>query len=128
MTLHWEFAFGPDRVEEIASELPYPVLAANIYCEDSGELFLPAATIVDRAGLRIGLIGLACPIVDKTMPPRFSQGLRFAIGVEELRDHVAQLRGHVDLLVVLSHVGFTQECLFAKTVPVIDVLVQCHTH
>src|SRR3546814_19623864 len=85
MTLHWEFAFGPDRVEEIASELPYPVLAANIYREDSGELFLPAATIVDRAGLRIGLIGLACPIVDKTMPPRFSQGLRFEIGVEELR-------------------------------------------
>src|SRR3546814_12806055 len=79
MTLHWEFAFGPDRVEEIASELPYPVLAANIYREDSGELFLPAATIVDRAGLRIGLIGLACPIVDKTMPPRFSQGLRFQI-------------------------------------------------
>src|SRR3546814_387328 len=128
MTLHWEFAFGPDRVEEIASELPYPVLAANIYREDSGELFLPAATIVDRAGLRIGLIGLACPIVDKTMPPRFSQGLRFEIGVEELRDHVAQMRGQVDLLVVLSHVGFPQDVQFAKDVPGIDVIVSGHTH
>jgi len=128
MTLHWEFAFGPDRVQALASELPYPVLAANIYREESGELFLPAATIVERAGLRIGLIGLACPIVDKTMPPHFSEGLRFEIGTRELHAHVAQMRPHVDLLVVLSHVGFPQDVQFAKDVPGIDVIVSGHTH
>src|SRR3546814_10567978 len=62
------------------------------------------------------------------MPPRFSQGLRFEIGVEELRDHVAQMRGQVDLLVVLSHVGFPQDVQFAKDVPGIDVIVSGHTH
>src|SRR3546814_867469 len=128
MTLHWEFAFGPDRVEELASTLPYPVLAANIYREDSGDMFLPAATIVERAGLQIGLIGLACPIVDKTMPPHFSEGLRFETGIRELHAHVAQIRPLVDLLVVLSHVGFPQDVQFAKDVPGIDVIVSGHTH
>lgn len=128
MTLHWEFAFGPARVEQLARELPYPILAANIYREASGDLFMPAATIVERAGLRIGLIGLACPIVDKTMPPQFSEGLRFEIGVKELGAHVMQMRPHVDLLIVLSHVGFPQDVQFAKDVPGIDVIVSGHTH
>ena len=128
MTLHWEFAFGPAWVDELARKLPYPILAANIYREASGDLFMPAATIIERAGLRIGLVGLACPIVDKTMPPPFSEGLRFEIGVKELRAHVMQMRPHVDLLVVLSHVGFPQDVQFAKDVAGIDVIVSGHTH
>src|SRR3546814_9309422 len=50
MTLHWEFAFGPERVAEIASDMPYPVLAANIYHEHSGELLVPAKTVLEREG------------------------------------------------------------------------------
>lgn len=128
MTLHWEFAFGPERVAEIASDLPYPVLAANIYREETGELFLPATTVLERARRKIGLIGLACPIVDKTMPPAFSKGLRFEIGNEELKRHVARMRPEVDVLVVLSHVGFPQDVQFAKDIGGIDVIVSGHTH
>ena len=128
MTLHWEFAFGPERVAEIASDLPYPVLAANIYHENSGELFVPATTVLEREGRKIGLIGLACPIVDKTMPPAFSKGLRFETGNEELKRHVAQMRPEVDVLVVLSHVGFPQDVQFAKDIDGIDVIVSGHTH
>ena len=29
MTLHWEFAYGPDGVRDIARALNYPVLAIN---------------------------------------------------------------------------------------------------
>src|SRR3546814_3537963 len=38
------------------------------------------------------------------------------------------MRGQVDLLVVLSHVGFPQDVQFAKDVPGIDVIVSGHTH
>ena len=128
MTLHWEFAFGPARVEEIIADLPYPVLAANIYREPSGDLFCPATAILERAGLKIGLIGLACPIVDKTMPPAFSEGLRFETGNHELAAHVARMRPEVDLIVALSHVGFPQDCQLARDVDGIDVIVSGHTH
>ena len=40
--------------------------------------------MVERGGLRVAVIGIACPIVDKTMPPAFSEGVRFTIGNEEL--------------------------------------------
>lgn len=128
MTLHWEFAYGPDRVEAIAGALDHPVLAANIYRQDSGELFLPPVHILERQGKRIGIIGLACPIVDKTMPPAFSKGLRFTIGVEEAARHLEQLRERVDLVMVLSHLGFPQDIQLARDVPGIDVIVSGHTH
>jgi 2',3'-cyclic-nucleotide 2'-phosphodiesterase (5'-nucleotidase family) len=128
MTLHWEFAFGPERVAEIVRDLPYPVLAANIYREPSGDLFLPATTVIERRGVTIGIIGLACPIVDKTMPPAFSKGLRFEVGNHELAAHAKRLRPQVDLLVVLSHLGFPQDVQLAKEVAGLDVIVSGHTH
>ena len=48
--------------------------------------------VFERGSLRIGVIGIACPIVDKTMPPSFSEGIRFTIGREELPGSIARLR------------------------------------
>lgn len=128
MTLHWEFAFGPSRVAEIAAELAHPVLAANIFREADGALFLPPSTIIERNGVRVAIIGLACPIVDKTMPPAFSEGLRFVTGNVELPDHIARLRQDADLILVLSHLGFPQDVQLAKDVGGIDIIVSGHTH
>ena len=128
MTLHWEFAFGPDRVLELAGELTHPVLAANIYREADGSLFLPPSITIERNGVRIAIIGLACPIVDKTMPPAFSKGLCFVTGNTELPAHIARLRQKADLIVVLSHLGFPQDVQLAKEVDGIDVIMSGHTH
>ena len=128
MTLHWEFAYGPERVAEISGELAHPMLAANIFCEDSSELFMPPSTIIERNGVRVGIVGLACPIVDKTMPPSFSKGLRFVTGNAELPGHIERLRQDADLIVVLSHLGFPQDVQLAKDVAGIDVIVSGHTH
>ncbi len=84
MTVHWEFACGPDGVRDLAASLDYPVLAINCYDETNVELVFPPCTVATRGGLRVAIIGIACPIVDKTMPPAFSAAVRFTIGNEEL--------------------------------------------
>ncbi|MEG3178931.1 hypothetical protein U1872_22145, partial [Sphingomonas sp. RB3P16] len=91
---------------------------------------IPATRIVERDGLKIGIVGLACPIVDKTMPPAFSTGLYFTIGVAETRRWIDQLRQNdgVDLIIVLSHLGFPQDMKLAGEVDGIDVLLSGHTH
>src|SRR5699024_5703045 len=66
MTGHWEFAYGPDQLNKLVSMLDYPMLAANIYDEKTDERVFPSHTVVERAGLRIGIIGIAEHIVDKT--------------------------------------------------------------
>ncbi len=106
------------------------MLAANCYDREDGQLSFPATRTVERGGLRVGVIGIAATIVDKTMPPHFSTGVRLTLGRDELPGHVARLRDQegVDLVVVLSHLGFSQDVKLAGEVDGIDVLLSGHTH
>lgn len=130
MTAHWEFAYGPEHFRQLAAQLNYPVLAINCYEAESDHLAFAPSRVVERAGLRIGIIGIASNIVDKSMPPSYSKGLRFSFGNTELPAHIERLRteDRVDLIVVLSHLGFAQDAKLAAEVSGIDVLVSGHTH
>jgi 2',3'-cyclic-nucleotide 2'-phosphodiesterase (5'-nucleotidase family) len=130
MTLHWEFAYGPAQVRRLVAGLTYPALASNVYDEASGQLVFAPSRVIERGGLRIGLVGIASNIVDKSMPPSYSEGVRFTLGNTELPGHVERLRrdDQVDLVVVLSHLGFAQDAKLAAEVAGIDALISGHTH
>lgn len=130
MTAHWEFAYGPAHLKALARQLRYPLLAINCYERDGGALVFPPSHVVERAGMRIGIVGIACHIVDKTMPPAYSEGVRFTVGNEELPGHIERLRRdeRAELIVVLSHLGFPQDLKLAAEVPGIDLLISGHTH
>jgi hypothetical protein len=123
MTQHWEFAYGAERVRKLAAGLTYPTLAINIHDEASGRLAFEPSCVVERAGLRVGTVGIASNIVDKSMPASYSQGLRFTLGNTELPGHIERLRSvdKVDLVVVLSHLGFAQDAQLAAELPGGDV-------
>ena len=65
-----------------------------IYDEHAGlqDRFLTTGRVTPQLARRLGVIGLACPIIDKTMPPAFSEGVRFEMGVAEAREQLHQLR------------------------------------
>ena len=130
MTAHWEFAYGPDHFKSIVDRLDYPMLAINCYDKDTDKLVFPPFHIVDRGGLSVGVIGIADTIVDKTMPKHFSKGIYFTLGNEELPHHIRRLRDSegVDLIIVVSHLGYPQELKLAEEVDGIDVLLSGHTH
>ena len=67
-TVHWDFAYGPDRMRELAAKLNHPLLASNCYRIDTGELAYPPFTVIERGGVRVGVIGIAATIIDKTLP------------------------------------------------------------
>ncbi|OPG15110.1 bifunctional metallophosphatase/5'-nucleotidase [Ferroacidibacillus organovorans] len=130
MTAHWDFAYGPSQFQTLSERLHYPVLANNCYAKESNQRVFPSHTVIERAGLKIGIIGIACHIIDKTMPPHFSTGIRFTMGKDELPAQIAALRNEeqVDLVVVLSHLGFPLEAEMAAEIDGIDVLLSAHTH
>ena len=130
MTAHWEFAYGPQVFKQRTTELSYPMLAINVYETASGRLFFQPYTIKELGGLRIGVIGIASNIVDKTMPPSFSTGLSFTSGQDELPQYIDLLRGqeHVDLVILLSHLGFPQDMQLLSEVEGVDVCLSSHTH
>lgn len=130
MTAHWDFAYGPTRLKQLVDQLNYPLLAANVYNEQSGELAFPACRVYEAGGLRVGVVGLACPIVGTNMPAHFSQGLRFSNGDAELPRYVAHLRQHerADLVVLLSHCGLPQDVELLTRHAGVDVCLSSHTH
>lgn len=130
MTAHWDFAYGPARLQEIAAQLPYPLLAINCYDKQTGQLVFPPYRIEEVGGLRVGIIGIAAYIVDKLMPASFSKGIRMTLGEAELPGYIHRLRHEegVDLIVVIAHLGFPQEMQLAQRVDGIDVLLSAHTH
>jgi 2',3'-cyclic-nucleotide 2'-phosphodiesterase (5'-nucleotidase family) len=130
MTAHWEFAYGPAGFKQLAAELSYPMLAINVYDQATKERFFPPYSVKEIGGLRIGLVGVACNIIDKTMPPSFSEGLEFTLGREELPVIINELRikEKVDLIVLVSHLGFPQDMKLLSEVEGIDVCLSGHTH
>lgn len=130
MTAHWEFAYGPVTFKQRAAELSYPMLAINVYDQATKERLFPPYTVKEIGGLRIGLVGIASNIVSKTMPTSFSVGLEFTLGREELPPIIDVLRSQekVDLIVLISHLGFSQDMNLLSEVEGIDVCLSGHTH
>jgi len=129
MTAHWDFAFGPERLRELGRRLDYPILAVNCFEEGSNRRPFEGSVLLDIGGLQVGVIGCAATILDKTMPPSFSAGLRFTTGKEELPGEIRSLRERgAGLIVVLSHLGLPQDIRLASEIGGIDVLLSGHTH
>ncbi len=130
MTAHWEFAYGPKQFKKIVKKLHYPMLAINCYRESNDKLVFKPYIIKEVNDLKIGIIGTAATIIDKVMPESFSKGIYFTLGNEELPYYIEKLRNEekVDLIVLISHLGFPQEVKLANEVDDIDVLLSAHTH
>lgn len=129
MTVHWEFAYGLDGLRAIAEQLPYPILAANCRVRGASLKYEPFS-IVNRAGIKVALIGLAAVLAPHLLPVEERQVVDVTLGDDELRRLIPALRDQhaVDLVVVLSHLGFAQDYKLAAAVPGIDVIVSGHTH
>jgi 2',3'-cyclic-nucleotide 2'-phosphodiesterase (5'-nucleotidase family) len=130
MTAHWEFAYGPKQFMNITRKLDYPMLAVNCYNEKNDQLIFKPYHTMEKNNLRLGIIGIAATIVDKVMPTHFSEGIYFTLGNEELSYYVEKLRNEekVDMIIVISHLGFPQEVKLAMETEGIDVLLSAHTH
>ena len=130
MTAHWEFAFGPTVFAQRVDELNYPMLAINVFDKETKKPVFQPFVVKEIGGLRIGLVGIASNIVDKTMPPSYSDGIYFTLGKDELPPIIDVLRSKekVDLIVLISHLGFTQDMKLLSEVQGIDVCLSGHTH
>ena len=64
------------------------------------------------------------------MPPSYSEGIYFTLGKDELKPIIDLLcmKEKADLIVLISHLGFTQDMKLLSEVQGIDVCLSGHTH
>ena len=130
MTAHWEFAYGPTIFKKLIMKLNYPMLAINIYDRTTKELLFPPYKVKVIGELRIGIVGIASNIIDKTMPPSYSEGVEFTLGRDELPSIINVLRDQekVDLIILISHLGFPQDMKLLSDIEGVDICLSGHTH
>jgi len=129
-----DFNYGQDRLEELASLTEFPLLAANLSREDGSSIpFKRDYIIKEYDGLKVGVFGLATPETTYKTHPKNVEGLNFGDPAETAQMMVDQLRGQVDVLVALSHLGISEGSEYtsidvAEKVNGIDLIVDGHSH
>lgn len=104
-----EFNFGLDVLEKISSQFKGQALVGNVF-KENGERYKPAYTIIERDGIKVGIIGMNTPMITE-----FEKGTDHLDGVivkdpvEETKKAIAELKGKVDVMVGLMHMGLDNE-------------------
>ncbi len=137
-----EFNYGLPALRRALRQSDFPWLGANIDGIGKAALPIQDEVVLERGGVRIGIIGLTNANIPHWDPPSHWTGLTFSDPVEVARARVARLRGTVDLVVVVAHTGFERDLDTGAPdsgddgnvawrlahVPGIDVLLTGHTH
>jgi 2',3'-cyclic-nucleotide 2'-phosphodiesterase/3'-nucleotidase/5'-nucleotidase len=135
-----DFDWGTDTLRARMKQAHYAMLAANVHFSDGSNVpWIRADTIVDRGGVKIGVIGIATPLTPSTTKASNVVGLRFDDPVATVNGHAKALRARgADLIVVVEHDGaFCNRdtgCrgeiidLAQRLTEPIDAIVSGHTH
>jgi 5'-nucleotidase/UDP-sugar diphosphatase len=119
-----EFDFGQAILKERIGEANFPVLGANVI----GLSTLKPYVMKDLDGLTITVIGVVTGDTPVTTHPKNVKGLQFLPPEDTVSKYVRELRGKSDIVVVLSHLGFSVDTDLAKKIDGIDVIVGGHSH
>jgi len=130
MVGHWEYTYGKDRVLELVNKhLKAEFISQNVADDMWGELIFKPYTIREVGGVKVAVIGNSFPYTPIANPKEFTEGWTFGIQPERLEKFVDEVRSKgADVVVLLSHDGFTLDQALAKMVKGIDVILSGHTH
>lgn len=136
MTLgNHEFNFGMDVINKAIEDAQFPMLGANIFNKADGSNYAKPYTIVERGGLRVGILGLTTPNIPRWDGDKVKD-LEFKGMDEGAALYMDELKAEgVDVIVASAHAGLDQEYMEGddmRTVieenPEIDVALVGHTH
>ena len=147
MTLgNHEFEYGWQRLLDSKQRARFPVLNANIFYKDTDIHYGQSYTILEKEGLRIGLIGImGVEAFKQTIYPLNVKELEVRDPIPIVQSLVDKLRPEVDLIVVLTHQnksapmqsdkeadpdvqrGFDEDYAMAGAVKGIDIILGGHS-
>ncbi len=123
-----EFNFGQEVLAQRIQDAKFATLAANVARED-GTLFAGYSAMIQKInGIKVGIIGLVPQETPIVTHPKNVEGLVFHEPIAIAKQVVASVRPQVDLVIVLSHLGYNKDIELAQAVPGLDVIVGGHSH
>lgn len=119
-----EFDFGQEILKQRISEARFPVLGATV----QGMSTLKPFIIREIDGVRIAIVGIVTEDTPRSTHPRNVSGLQFHPPAEIVENCVKELHEKADVILVLSHNGYSADRALAERVKGIDAIVGGHSH
>ncbi|MBQ5501522.1 MAG: metallophosphoesterase, partial [Selenomonas sp.] len=131
-----EFNFGLDVLKHVTDQFKGRSLCGNVYWSD-GRRYLPASTVVEKAGIKVGIIGINTPMITEfEKDTDHLKGVTVKNPTQETRKAIAELKGKADVLIGVMHMGLENEnnnpdtsvTDVAKANPELTAIVAGHMH
>lgn len=106
-----EFNYGVDYLKEAIKNYQAPILGANIVNKNDQPYFGNAYKIIEKAGIKIAVLGLTTQYIPHWEKPETLAGITFKSIVETAKEYVPLLRKQADLVIVSYHGGFEKDLL-----------------
>jgi len=120
-----DLLFGLDFLKTLSEGAKVPLLSANIVHEDQSQYLGQQVLFKEFSGLTVGILGLASPdYFDRQSLAK--EGIAILDPEKILQRILAEIRAKVDVVVLLSHVGFDQTKELVQKVSGVDVAVSGH--
>lgn len=119
--------FQPQTLEQLyTKQANFTAICANMVelSSDQHPTWIKPYQILQKGHLKVGVIGVTAPFnifYEKL-------GLHLNDPLETVHRYVHRLRPQVDVLVVMSHLGFTADKTMASHIKGIDCILGAHTH
>jgi len=133
-----EFNFGMKALDEILKDIKAKKLTSNFYYKKNDKRYIDATTIIEKDGVKLGIIGLSTPMSAKFEEDTGNlKDMKFTSPTEEARTQVEKLKAKgVDAIIVIAHMGIENENKIPDTgmrdvinaVDGIDVVIAGHMH
>lgn len=102
-----EFEYGVEVFGWQKNRAPFPVLSANMFYKGTDHPFAQAHTIIERGGVRIGVVAIMGRDAVSAIIPAFIAPLDVTDEAVAVQKSVDAIRGEVDIVVLLTHQGKT---------------------
>ncbi len=132
-----EFDYGAETLLANAKKAGFPILSANV--KKDGEQLLPASTVIERAGFKIGVVGITTASTATSTNPDKLAGITFENEVASAKEQIAALKDSVDAIILVTHLGDNQtasdvtakallESLDIEELAMIAAVIDGHSH
>jgi len=125
-----EFDYGIDVTRSVVKSASFPMISANLRNKTTGQSWdkVTPYVIINAGGVRIGILGLASLETISLHWPSEIEDVSVLDPISTAKLLIPELRQQVDVVVVLSHLGYKLDKELAAAIPGIDFIVGGHSH
>ncbi|MCY6356113.1 5'-nucleotidase C-terminal domain-containing protein [Clostridium sp. ZS2-4] len=128
-----EFNKGVPTLKKVISQFKGTVLCGNVHTKDGSTLGQPYK-IVEKAGVKIAIIGMTTPNITRWDGPRLTE-YKVTSPIDETRKIIDQIKDKVDIMIAVNHTSDGKEYMdsdsaenLAKACPELTAVIGAHEH